>query len=119
MLNAKQKRFCEEYILDSNATQASIRAGYSEKTAYSIGSENLKKPEILAEIRRLNELITDSRILQSKDIQILLSERIREELNSDGLKAIDILNKMQGNYTEKIEVTEVKSRKVIVVEEDE
>lgn len=45
-LNIKQQRFCEEYIIDFNGTQAAIRAGYSEKTSYSISSENLKKPEI-------------------------------------------------------------------------
>lgn len=45
-LTAKQQRFCEEYVIDCNATQAAIRAGYSAKTAYSIGDENLKKPEI-------------------------------------------------------------------------
>jgi phage terminase small subunit len=47
-LTAKQKRFIEEYLIDLNATQAAIRAGYSSDTAYSIGSENLKKPEIRA-----------------------------------------------------------------------
>lgn len=45
-LTPKQKRFCEEYVIDLNATQAAIRAGYSEKTSYSVGQENLKKPEI-------------------------------------------------------------------------
>ena len=45
-LTAKQHRFSEEYPKDSNATQAAIRAGYSKKTAYSIGQENLKKPVI-------------------------------------------------------------------------
>jgi phage terminase small subunit len=49
-LTAKQKLFVEEYCVDHNATQAAIRAGYSEKTAYSIGSENLRKPEITAAI---------------------------------------------------------------------
>jgi len=37
----KQKRFCEEYLVDFNATQAAIRAKYSKKTAYSIGYENI------------------------------------------------------------------------------
>lgn len=46
MLNPKQLRFCEEYLTDLNATAAAIRAGYSKKTSYSIGSENLRKPEI-------------------------------------------------------------------------
>ena len=45
-LTPKQQRFVEEYLIDLNATQAAIRAGYSEKTAYSVGHENLKKPEI-------------------------------------------------------------------------
>lgn len=45
-LTPKQRRFVEEYCVDFNATQAAIRAGYSERTAYSIGSENLIKPEI-------------------------------------------------------------------------
>ena len=44
----KQKRFCDEYLIDTNATQAAIRAGYSEKTAYAIGNENLNKPELRA-----------------------------------------------------------------------
>ena len=45
-LNDKQKIFVFEYLIDFNATQAAIRAGYSQKTAYSIGNELLKKPEI-------------------------------------------------------------------------
>jgi phage terminase small subunit len=45
-LTAKQKRFCEEYLLDFNATKAAIRSGYSQKTAYAIGEQNLKKLEI-------------------------------------------------------------------------
>lgn len=49
-LTKKQKRFIEEYLIDLNATQAAIRAGYSPDTAYSIGQENLKKPEIRAHI---------------------------------------------------------------------
>lgn len=45
-LTPKQQRFVEEYMIDLNATQAAIRAGYSEKTAYAVGHENLKKTEI-------------------------------------------------------------------------
>ena len=43
-LTAKQQRFCDEYLVDLNATQAAIRAGYSEKTAKQIANENLTKP---------------------------------------------------------------------------
>ena len=52
-LNAKQKLFCQEYIVDLNATQAAIRAGYSEKTACAIGTENLRKPNIAEFIQQL------------------------------------------------------------------
>jgi phage terminase small subunit len=52
-LTDKQKRFCEEYLIDLNATQAAIRAGYSEKTAAVIGNENLIKPYIQAFIQFL------------------------------------------------------------------
>lgn len=45
-MTAKQMRFCDEYLIDLNATQAAIRAGYSEKTAAVIGAENLTKPNI-------------------------------------------------------------------------
>lgn len=51
-MTKKQKRFVEEYLIDLNATQAAIRAGYSPETAYSIGSENLRKPEIRACIEK-------------------------------------------------------------------
>lgn len=56
-MNERQQRFCEEYIIDHNATQAAIRAGYSVKTAKSIGSENLTKPDIAEKIHELEEAI--------------------------------------------------------------
>lgn len=51
-MTKKQKRFVEEYLIDLNATQAAIRAGYSPDTAKSIGSENLTKPDIKAHIAK-------------------------------------------------------------------
>ena len=52
-LTAKQQAFCEEYLVDLNATQAAIRAGYSEKTASEMGYENLSKPQIAEVITEL------------------------------------------------------------------
>lgn len=49
-MTKKQKRFVEEYLIDLNATQAAIRAGYSPHTAKDIGCENLAKPNIAAAI---------------------------------------------------------------------
>lgn len=64
-LTAKQKRFCDEYLKDMNAKQAAIRAGYSEKTAHSIGNENLKKPE-------LKKYITDR--MKEKDANLIADQ---------------------------------------------
>jgi len=62
-LSAKQKKFCEEYLIDLNSTQAAIRAGYSENTARSIGSENLTKPDIQAYLNSIrSELQNETKI---------------------------------------------------------
>ncbi len=50
-LTPKQTAFVHEYLVDLNATQAALRAGYSKKTAFRIGSENLQKPEIAAALQ--------------------------------------------------------------------
>lgn len=69
-LTDKQELFCNQYLIDLNATQAAIRAGYSEDTARSIGSENLTKPDIQKRINELRQAdaerlnITRERILQ-------------------------------------------------------
>jgi phage terminase small subunit len=62
-LTAKQETFVREYLIDLNATAAAERAGYSAKTAYSIGQENLNKPEIAAAIQKaMNERAERTRI---------------------------------------------------------
>jgi phage terminase small subunit len=69
-LTDKQAKFCVEYLIDLNGTQAAIRAGYSENTARAIASENLSKPDIVEELNRLRgeiaktTKITPERILQ-------------------------------------------------------
>ncbi|ENZ4282659.1 terminase small subunit [Citrobacter farmeri] len=52
-LTGKQEMFCREYLIDLNATQAAIRAGYSSKTANRTASENLSKPDIQSRIAEL------------------------------------------------------------------
>jgi len=54
-LTPKQAKFCEQYMVDLNATQAAIRAGYSKKTAREIGKENLTKPLIAKRIKAAKE----------------------------------------------------------------
>jgi len=54
-LTPKQQAFVAEYLIDLNATQAAIRAGYSKKVASEIGYENLRKPQIEKEIQKAQE----------------------------------------------------------------
>ena len=76
-MTKKQKRFCDEYLIDCNATQAAIRAGYSKKTAYSIGVENLNKPEIKAYIdEQLNEIHNKS-IADAAEVMKYLTSVLR------------------------------------------
>ena len=69
-LTPKQERFCNEYLVDLNATQSAIRAGYSPKTAMQIGEQNLRKLEIQKQLHKRMEdrekrtEITQDRVLQ-------------------------------------------------------
>lgn len=58
-LTDKQDRFCREYVIDLNATQAAIRAGYSKRSARSVGCENLTKPNIQKRIQALGRKVAD------------------------------------------------------------
>jgi phage terminase small subunit len=68
---AKQARFVEEYLIDLNATQAAIRAGYSAKTAGQIGEQNLRKLEIAS-------AISDAQAQRSKRTEITADQVLRE-----------------------------------------
>lgn len=82
-MTKKQKRFCDEYLIDCNATQAAIRAGYSEKTAYSIGVENLKKPEIKSYIEQELKRIRDNNIADAAEVMKYLTCVLRGESLSE------------------------------------
>lgn len=87
-LNAKQERFAHEYLVDLNASQAAIRAGYSKKTAGSQGHDLLKKPEVQELIqreqaKRLNKMeLTGERVLA--ELARLAFVDIRKAFNPDG-----------------------------------
>lgn len=123
-LTAKQQRFCDEYLIDLNATQAAIRAGYSKKTAYAIGEENLKKPDLRRYIdKRMEEKETEL-IADQDEVLRYLTAVMRGKSNasvlardSEGadqviqkppdekerLKAAELLGKRYGLYTDRIE----------------
>lgn len=107
-LTDKQKRFCEEYVVDWNATQAAIRAGYSEKTAHSIGNENLRKPEIKIYIDLCR--IETARLAGASALAMVreLLKIIKDKKTStkDRIKAIEVVNKMLGfNEPDKLDHT--------------
>ena len=100
-LNTKQKRFCEEILVDNNATQAAIRAGYSQRSASSIGNENLKKPKIqkyiseLKEARKLRTQVTADRILQELATMAFAKKGVK---TGHKLKALGMLGKHVGIF---------------------
>lgn len=107
-LNAKQSLFVAEYLIDSNATQAAIRAGYSEKTAGQIGHELLKKPEIQAQLSKARservtrtEISADWVLMQQAS---LLAQTVAEDPEIARKTLRDIGDGI-GMYTEKVEHT--------------
>lgn len=100
-LTEKQKRFCEEYLIDFNATQAALRAGYSQKTAYSIGDENLRKPEIQSEIqtlirKRSERTGINADIVIKELVKIALADT--EITGKEKMKALELLGKHLGLF---------------------
>lgn len=78
-LTEKQKRFADYYIETGNATEAAVKAGYSEKTAAEMGYENLNKPHLKQYIdSRLKEL-EDKRIMNAEEVMRLLTSIARNE----------------------------------------
>lgn len=127
-LTDKQKRFCDEYLIDLNATQAAIRAGYSKKTAKQIGQENLTKLDIKEYIDLRMAEKEKSMIADQDEVLKYLTAVIRDKTDSetvvvegvgdgcsearivrvkpsekDKLKAAELLGKRYGLYTDKIE----------------
>jgi phage terminase small subunit len=104
-LTERQKRFAEYYAQCGNTVQSAISAGYSEKYANSDACKILENPRVAEYIRQLTEKAQDSRIMTAKERQITLSDIAKETEYepSDRIKAIDVLNKMTGEYLVKVE----------------
>lgn len=122
-MNAKQKRFCDEYLIDCNATKAAIRAGYSEKTAKQMGAENLSKPGLRAYIDEQLERLHNEKTADAQEVMEYLTAVMRGEhteqvlkLIGEGvqtitnidvsakerLKAAELIGKRYGLFTDKI-----------------
>ena len=137
-LTEKQKRFCDEYLIDLNATQAAIRAGYSKKTANRIATENLSKPVIKEFIDKRLKQLEDERIAKADEVLKYLTKGMRQELMEevvvtegtgdgcseartitktislkDSNKCAELLGKRYRLFTEKIEVDGVQQVQIV------
>lgn len=78
-LTPKQKKFCDEYIKSGNAKNAAKKAGYSPRTAYSIGNENLKKPELKSYIEKQMKQLESEKIAGAREVLEYLTSVVRGE----------------------------------------
>ena len=108
-LNIKQKSFCEFYVASGNATDSAIKAGYKEKYARTNTDKLLKNTTILRYIKELREKTKSKRIMNVVERKEWLTNVIKSEKAkmTDKLTAINILNKMDGEYeyTQKIQLS--------------
>lgn len=108
-LTHKQARFIEEYLIDLNATQAAIRAGYSPKTAEKIGHENRRKPEIKKLIdeamKSRSEKTGRTALDVIEDIQRVTREAWDAGDHKTALKGLELEGKHRGAFTERLDHT--------------
>ena len=121
-LTQKQQRFVDEYIISGNATQAAIKAGYSKKTARFVGAENLTKPNIKVELEKRNDEIKSQKTMDMQEVMerlaaIARGETVEQQVTnkgtvveiepktSDQIRAMELIGKRYGAWTDKKEVT--------------
>lgn len=132
----KQRRFADEYLISGNATQAAISAGYSKRTAKSVGSENLTKPDIRQYIDERLEQLQSEKIANQEEVLEYLSKVMRGEetdqtvvfqgseygstiedvqvANKDRIRAAELLGKRYSLWTDKVELDGNMDLKVVV-----
>lgn len=116
-LNAKQIRFCDEYMVDCNATQAAIRAGYSRRTAERacdwVNEKGHEKPYSKFNSQMADYIMIglqkkhDKTMLTRDEKRQILATVARNPCNnpSDRTRAVDVDNKMQAEYIDRVELT--------------
>ena len=138
-MTPKQELFCLEYLIDLNATQAALRAGYSAKTAFRIGAENMQKHAIRERIDNMLTEMKSKRIADATEVMETLTRVLRREEAdhvvlrklsesgegaellpvptkvSDVNKAAELLGKRYQLYTDRVDVT---GDITIVIEDD-
>lgn len=106
-LNLRQKKFAEYYAQSGNTVQSAIKAGYSENYANANACKLLENVRVSEYIRELTEKAQQNRIISAIERQAILSDiaKSKEEETSDRIRAIDTLNKMTGEYLNKVELS--------------
>lgn len=125
-LTERQRRFCEEYLLDGNASQAAIRAGYSKRSATVVSTTLMKNPQVQAYLKELLEKLHSAKVADAQEVLEYLTSIMRGEqreqtlqLVGDGmqditsidvaakdrLKAAELLGKRYGIFKENVGVT--------------
>lgn len=107
-MSPKAERFVSEYLIDLNATQAAIRAGYSKRSAASIGEENLRKPDIAAAVKAGRAKVAETNGMTVAG-HLAELQRLRDMAADDGkfsaaVAAETARGKVSGFYVEKVEM---------------
>lgn len=111
-MTPKQEAFVREYLIDLNATQAAIRAGYSEKTAGSIGEENLRKPEIANAVKEAMGARAERTEITADYVLDGIKKLVERCLGAEdafepasALRGYELLGKHLGLFPNKVEMT--------------
>lgn len=125
-LTERQRRFCEEYLIDGNASQAAIRAGYSKRSATVVSTTLMKNHQVQAYLKELLEKLHSAKVANAQEVLEYLTSIMRGEqreqtlqLIGDGmqditaidvaakdrLKAAELLGKRYGIFKENVGVT--------------
>ena len=137
-MNVKQKRFCDEYLVDCNITQAAVRAGYSAKAGCSTGRRILEKAEAREYVNSQLKKLHDERTADAHEVLEYLTSVMRGEsreqrlkLDGDGvqkvvkmevpakdrIRAAELIGKRYGLFRDKLEVD--KRAAVVILGEGE
>lgn len=106
-MNDRQRAFCQYYAADPDGTAASIKAGYSKRTAAAIASENLRKPELLDYIKQLQAEAEAARVADLVEVKRFWTETMRDEEQrvEFRLKASELLAKSSGEFIQRVDLT--------------
>lgn len=106
-LTLKQRKFVDEYIISGNASDAARKAGYSPRTAFRSGQENMQKPAVLAEIKRRMTEIESHKIMDMTEAMQELTAIARGETTDEQLDNMGNKHQLKANSTARLRAIEL------------